>query len=205
MPSTNLVTVELISGQILRFEIDRPEVLLAQLKASDPEQFFTRNQVYFNNANTLVGIPSDKIAFVRFDFPFDPGWEFPVAASRVELMDREVFESQMAVKQVQIRLVLQNALLGTDVVILQRANLVNGTVLHLSMALKTVPAMIRMQNVEKVTTMKTYFAHTKDGGYIIFNRAAIAFWHAIPGPLMAPEGAISFSEELPETSVPRES
>ena len=83
MPSANLVTVELISGQILRFEIDRPDVLLSQLKASDPEQFFTRNHLYFNQANTLVGVPADKVALIRFDFPFDPGWEFPVAASRV--------------------------------------------------------------------------------------------------------------------------
>lgn len=201
MSATNLVTVELISGQVLRFEIDRPEVLQAQLKSSDPEQFFSRNQVYFNGPNTLVGVPADKIASIRFDFPFDPGWEFPVAISRAELMDRDVFESQIEVKKVQIRLVLQNALLGTDLVILQRVNLINGSVIHLSLSLKTVPAMIRMQNIEKVTAMKTYFAYTPEGGFLIFNRAAIAFWHAFPGPLMAPEGAISFTEELPETAV----
>jgi len=198
MPQENLVIVETTSGQVLRFVADHPERILSQLKVMNPEAYFQRSQLYFSHSSILAGVPCDKVATVRFEFPLDPGWAFPFGASRVELIDQDQFDSQVKVKRVQAKMVLQNAILGTDISILQRVNLVNGTALHFRVDIKTVPAAIRMQNVETATSFNTFFAFTKTG-YILLNRAAIAFWHAFPGPLMAPTGAISFIEELTDS------
>jgi len=47
MPQDKIVTVETISGQTLRFVIDRPEAIQTQLKVMNPEAFFQRKQLYF--------------------------------------------------------------------------------------------------------------------------------------------------------------
>jgi len=200
MPQENIVSVETISGRVLRFVVDQPEVIAKQLKAMDPEDFFQRNQIFFSHASILAGISCSKIALVRFEFPLDTGWTFPLGASRVEIIDKEQFESQVEVKRVQTKVALKSAILGADISTMHRVNLVNGTVLHFRVAVKIVPAAIRMQNVEHATALKTYFAFTKSG-YIVVNRAAVEYWHAFPGPLIAPADAISFTEQLPDKIV----